>query len=288
MNQTTQTEQEKVAAVDFGYAFTRAITALATVGYDQFEASVPLTQSLPAPVALAGVQYSYGPTFNLLVAAGVAHGFTTYLGSLNWDATATFKVVGSLTDAITTPQANILTNLSTLATSTQGVFSTAQSYYWQTGGGALNPQFATASPVAQYGLALDNSISRDRTAQLAFIHTDERNQYGLSVFGDQRDRLNVNPDIPSRSWLYGVQLSASRKLRRELTGFASVSYSYANEFGGNDKIITANAGLSYLMSEKLECYITGNYLQRQSNGQTVTTQSSSSEAVVIVGMRRKL
>jgi uncharacterized protein (PEP-CTERM system associated) len=284
--QTTQSQQTSQGTVDLAYAVNRVAALLATIGYGQFTSSAPLTQSISGPTALAGVRLSTGPKFALVAEAGVSNGFATYLGSLNWSPTATFKIVGSLTDTIGMPQGNILDNLSTLAVSAEGAFSNVQSDYRQTQAQALFPQFATVSPISSLGLALDNSIYHTRSAQLAFVHVDERNQYGVTFFGDMRDRLSVSSTtIPATSSLYGMRINASRKLRRDLTGQVGVSYSLANEFGGNDRILTVDAGLNYTLAKNVDCYVTNRYLQRQSSGQTVENVPSS-DFLAIVGVRR--
>jgi uncharacterized protein (PEP-CTERM system associated) len=288
MQQTTQSTKDSQGTVDAAYAVDRVIAVLATAGYDQFKASVPLTQSLSGPIAIGGFRYSFGPTFSLVAGAGVKNNFPTYLGSLHWDATAMFKIDGSLTDSIGTAQGNILNNLSGLALSAEGVFSYPQSNYWQTLGQALFPQFGTVSPIPTLGLALDNSIDHDRTAQLAFVRQDpdQRTQYRLSFFSDTRNQLNVTTQtIPSTSSLYGASLGATHKLRRDLTGYAGVTYSVANEFGGQDRIITANAGLTYSMAKDLDCYVTGQYLQRESSGQ-IAGIVPLTDAVAVIGIRR--
>ena len=284
--QTSQSQQQSQGSIDLAYALTRVVALLATVGYGQYTSSAQLTQSVSGPTALTGVRLSTGPKFALVAEAGVRNGFATYLGSLNWNPTPTFTITGSLTDTIGMPQGNILNNLSTLAVSAEGVFSNAQSGYQQTQAQALFPQFATVSPISSLGLALDNSIYHTRSAQLAFVHQDGRNQYGLTFFGDMRDQLSIgNTAIPAASSLYGVRINASRKLRRDLTGHVGASYSLANEFGGNDRILTAEAGLNYTLSTNVNCYVTGRYLQRQSSGQTVDNVPLT-DFLAIVGVRR--
>jgi len=289
--QTSQTIQQSQGTVDIAYAFDRMIAVLATAGYGQFTASVPLTQNLSGPVALGGARLSYGPTFSLIAEAGVTNNFPTYLGSLKWNVTPRFDVVGSLKDAITTPQANIVNNLSTFALSPERFFYDSQPSQ-PTGGQALFPQLATVSPVPMLGLALDNSINRDQSAHLAFLHHDERTGYGLTFFGDIRNQLNVTPEtIQPNSWLYGVSLNATHQLRHDLTGYAGVSYSVASEFGGQDRIITVNAGLSYKLAKNLYSYLTASYLQRQSSGETLTnvpffTNGPLTDFTTIIGIRR--
>lgn len=285
MRQTTQSEERDEGTVDAAYALNRVVTLLATAGYERYRASIALTQSLSGPVALSGVKFAYGPTFNVTAEAGVRNRFPAYIGSLHWDITAMSSVEGSLTDSISTPQGNILSNLSTLAASAEGAFSDSQSYYWQTQEQALFPQFATSSPISLNGLALDNSINHERQARLALLHQGERTQFGLSFFGNDRERVSVSTSmLPRKSWVYGARFNVTRKMREDLTGHAGVSYSYANEFGGHDRILNADAGLTYVLGENFDCFLTGRYLHRESRGQVVTNVPLS-EVVAIVGIR---
>ena len=189
------------------------------------------------------------------------------------------------------------------------MFSDAQSYYWQSQQQALNPQFATVSPVPVGGLAFTNGLARDRQANISFVHTDQRNTYMLSVFGDLQDLLSapvptsqsncliVQPASlinqpscltpQSNSTLYGARLSASRQMRPDLTGYVGVSYSLANEFGGSDRIFTAGAGLNYSLSPKTDAYISTQYVYRQSIDQ-FTSAGPPSDASVLIGMRHRL
>ncbi len=304
MNQTSQSQQETLGILSAAYAINRVFSVLGTVGYDQIRTSFPLTEDLSPLVALGGARFAFGPRFTLAAAAGVSHGFPTYLGSFNWNVTGTFQIVGSLTQSISSSQGNILNNLSTLAVSSEGVFSDVQSYYWQNPQQALNPQFATISPIPIGGLAFTNGLARNRQANLSFIHSDERNTYQLSLFGALQDQLSaplptsqpsclIDPSQlscltpQSNSSVYGAQASASRRLRRELTGFVAASYSLANEFGGSDRIFAASAGLNYSLSPKTDAYLSTNYLQRQSNGQVLST-GSLSDTSVIIGVRHRL
>jgi len=302
MTQSGQSQQDTLGIASGAYAINHVFSVLGTFGYDQIRTSSPLSQDLPPLVALGGVRFAFGPKFTIAAAAGVSHGFPTYLGSLSWNVTGTFQIVGSLTESISSSQGNILNNLSTLAVSSQGVFSDTQSYYWQTQQQALNPQFATISPIPSGGLALTNGLTRDRQANLSFIHTDERNTYTLSVFGDLQDLLSapvpatglncllaqpvcVTPQ--TNSSLYGARVSASRQLRRALSGYVGVSYSLANEFGGADRIFTAGAGLNYSLSPKTDAYLSTQYIYRQSIDQALPA-GPPSDASVIVGMRHRL
>lgn len=303
MEQPGQSQRETLGIASGAYAINRVFSVLATFGYDQIRTSFPLAEDLSPLVALGGVRFAFGPKFTAAAAAGVSHGFPTYLGSLNWNVTGTFQIIGSLTQSISSSQGNILNNLSTLAVSSEGVFSDAQSYYWQSQQQALNPQFATISPVPIGGLAFTNGLARDRQANVSFVHTDERNTYMLSLFGDLQDQLSA-PVLPGQticatgqpascvspnatSSLYGARVSASRQLRRALSGYVGLSYSVANEFGGSDRIFTAGAGLNYSLSPKTDAYVSTQYVYRRSIDQFIAS-GPPSDASVIVGMRHRL
>ncbi len=283
--QTTQSERQSQGAVDLAFALSRTVSLMATGGYTHFTASVPLTRNLSGPTALTGARFTFGPTFDLFAEAGIRNRFPTYLGSLHWDVTATFRIEGTLSDTVGTPQGNILTNLSSLGANVEGAFSDAQSDYGQTLDQALLPQFATTSPLSANGLALSNSINHERRAQMAFLHQGERTDVGLSLFYDTRNRLSITTDTtPPKSWIYGARLNLTRRMRTDLTGHAGLSYSLANEFGGHDRIFTADAGLSYKLDENLNATVTGRYLKRDSSGQTVSNVPLN-EIVTIAGIR---
>ena len=309
--QTGQSQQETLGILSGAYAVNRVFSLLGAFGYDQITTSFPLTQDLPPLVALGGVKFTFGPKFLLAAAAGVSHGFPTYLGSLNWNVTGTFQIVGSLTESVSSSQGNILNNLSTLAVSSQGVFSDAQSYYWQNPQRALNPDFATISPVPIGGLAFTNGLARTQQFNLSFIHSDQRNTYQLGLFGSLQNQLSapllttqnclIDPTQSScltnqsnlNSTVYGAQIGASRQMRPNLTGSVSASYSLGNEFGGNDRIFTASAGLSYSLSPQTDAYLSANYVQQQSNNQAIPTgplsnSTSYSDTSVIIGIRHRL
>ena len=287
MEQTSQSQQRTITSFSAAYAINTAFAVLGSVAYDQIRTSVPLVRDLPPEIALAGGRVDLGGKFMLSAAAGVAHNFPTYIGSLNWVVTPRFKITGSLTDTISNSQGDILNNLSSLAATSQGIFSDAQSYFWQTQQQALNPQFATISPVPITGLTPTNSLNRDRRPNLAFIHTDERNQYQLTLFGDKRDQLTVNPSgLPLNSLAYGATLSASRKLTRNLTGSSGVTYSHFSEAGSNGHVFTTYTGLSYSLSPKSDWYITGRYLRSETTGQI--SSSNIWDATVLTGIRHRL
>jgi uncharacterized protein (PEP-CTERM system associated) len=312
-DQTGQSQQETLGILSGAYAVNRWFSLLGAFGYDQITTSFPLTQELPPLVAMGGGRFTFGPNFLLAFGAGVSHGFPTYLGSLNWNVTGTFQIVGSLTQSISSSQGNILNGLSTLAVSAEGAFSTSQSYFWQSPQQAINPTFATVSPVPIGGLAFTNGLARNSQANLSFIHSDQRNTYQLSLFGSLQNQLSspipttqnclidptqascltVQPN--SNSSVYGAQVSASRQMRRNLTGSVGASYSLANEFNGNDRIFTASAGLNYSLSPQTSTYVSANYVQRQSQNQAallsngqVLPVGSYSDASIIVGLRYTL
>lgn len=299
--QTGQSVQQKQATADLSYALDRWVAVLGTVGYNQFTTSVPLTQSLSGPIALGGVHLSYGHTFSLIAKAGTQNNFPTYQGSLKWDVTPRFDIVGSLTDAVTTTPGQILSNLSTLAVAPGGAFFNTQTICQLIPAQPQSPQLPIVSPVPQLCLPLNNAINRTQNAQLAFVHHDQRTTYTLSFFRTAQDQLSVTPGtIQANTSLYGASYNVTHQLRHNLSGYAGVSYSVASEFGGQDRIVTATAGLNYNLAKHLDTYLTVSYLQRQSSGQIVpnvlfipngtnvpfVTSGNLTDLVTMIGIRR--
>jgi hypothetical protein len=132
------------------------------------------------------------------------------------------------------------------------------------------------------GLALDYRSNEAKAPSSPLSITTSGPDTDYPFFGDIRDQLNVTPaTIQPKSWLYGVRLDATRELRRDLTGYAGISYSVAGEFGGQDRIIR----LTCKLAKTLDSYLTASYLQRESSGEIVANVPMS-DFTTIIGIRR--
>jgi len=290
MTQSTQSEKQSEGIGTISYAVARWLTVLGQGGYDKFISSVPLTKDLSGPVAIGGVQVTYGPTLELLAEAGVQHNFPTYQGSLRWIISPLDSILASATDAIQTPQGGILGNLGNIAASPSGAFYDSQTGLPDSGLQSSSAGSTPLSPTSPDGLALDNSINRERQFILSATHTEERTSISLGLFGTIRDRLDITivPTAGPRTSEYGVRASVGRKLRIDLSAEGDVSYSLADEFGGHDHILTAGAGLNYTYSEHTEAFLRAQYLQRESNGIIGFGNAPLSSAEIVIGVRYRL
>jgi hypothetical protein len=288
-NQTIQTERQTSAFGNVSYAVTRWLAILGTGGYNEFKSSVPLVKQLSGWAGMGGIRVTEGETLVLTVEGGTQYNFPSYIGSLNWKITPRTSLVASVTDTVTTPQGSILSNLATFATTPQGGLGGAMSPYTPPGGDLTAPQLQTISPVQSYGLSLDNSIYRQRDGNLALVHGTDRNDYTLSVYGSERDQLTLPIVLTSpRTSIYGASLGVSRRMRPDLTGGVSVGYSFASEFGGHDRILSLNAGLSYQLSQKISVYMNGYYLDRSGSGVIGVPHLGLSDGEVMIGIQAGL
>jgi hypothetical protein len=285
LNQTTRTDRQVAGLANLTYALTRIFGLTATGGYSEYKSSIPLTKNLNGPIALGGVEITYGPTFKLVAQAGTQNNFPTYIGSLLWVITPVTSMNGRVTDRISTPQGDILSRLSGLTALPGGGF-TDQSGDISQQGAYGQPPATTISPVGPGGLPLDNSIYRMREALLSLSHTDDRMHYGLELFGNIRDRLdNTVSSIAPRTSDYGIRANVSRNMRPDLTGYIGASYSFANEFGGHDRILSADAGLNYMLSQWMSVYLTQRYIHRELQGVTGVSNAPLSDELIMVGIR---
>jgi uncharacterized protein (PEP-CTERM system associated) len=286
LDEQTFSETQQSGTLNLGYAVDRTFTLLATGGYSDFSATVPLPKSLTGPTALGGFSLKPSPSFNLTAQAGIRNQYPTYLGSLHWNIGPLTTMDGILTDAITTPVGGILGNLSgfgnTLLDPTLGTVAVTSTPLGQ----GFTSQLGTTSPFLSQGLSLDNSIYHDRQANLTITRTIDRMDYSLGFYGDVRRQVDVIPGQDPNSALYGVNASVTRKLWPDLSGYVNASYSYANEFGGHDQILYGTVGLSYSVSETFSLYVLDRYIHRNVSDVTSVPETPLTDDEVVVGLRR--
>jgi hypothetical protein len=288
INQTLQSEQQSEGFAKLKFAIDRVIALEAVGGYDNFNASMTLTHKLSGPIAMGGFKFTYGPTFVFQVLAGTQHHFSVYTGSLHWDLTPLISADAALTDQVTTPQSDVIANLTNLRVISSGTFSNGPTANGTSTEQAFFPNLSTVSPVSNTGLALDNSLNRDRAAHLSLSLHELRTTYTLGLYGEKRDRLDINtyPYGPNSS-LYGALFNVSRNLNANLTGFVAFSYSFADEFGGHDRLVQGSLGLAYSINQDLSIYVTEEYLSRQMHGTIGASNAPVSDNEVSVGIRQK-
>jgi hypothetical protein len=289
MSQSTQSQKQAEGVGQLSFALSRILTLFVNGGYDKYVSSKPLTADINGPIAIGGVKGTYGQTFELVVEAGVQHGFSTYQGSLRWNISPRNTLLGSAADSVGTPQSGVLGNLGNIAASSTGAFYNSQTDLPDTRPQSSLPFSPGPSPTSLDSLALDNSINRVRTYSLSAVHQEERTNYNLGFFGTIRDRLDiVLPAIANtRSADYGVSATIGRKLRTDLSADVNVSYSRADEFSGHDRLLAAGLEMSYIYSEPSSFFVRARYLNRQSKGIVGIVNVPLSSAEIAIGVQHR-
>jgi len=282
-DQQSFSDTEKDGTLDLAYALDRSISVLGTGGYSQFTATIPLNRDLSGPIYMGGFSLTPSESFKLTAEGGVRNRFATYTGSLTWTVSPMTTIDGNLTDSITTPQGSILAGLPSLSGALLSASALPQAA--ATVDQSLNSQLSTSSPYYSQGLALQNAIYHDRQARLNLSQHDERNTYGLSFYGELRDLLTPIPGLKPKSSLYGADLSLTRKMRKDLTGYLLTGYSYADEFNGRDKIFNATLGASYNLTDTFSVYAEDRYLHRDMKDIIGVANIPLSDDVFTVGIR---
>jgi len=277
----------KDGLLDLAYAIDHTFQLLATGGYNQFEANVPLNRALSGPEGLGGFLFTPSPSLKLMAKAGVRNRTATYIGSLHWELSPLTSVDGILDDGIYTPQGAMLNSYgafgSSLLNPQFGISPISPSPVISP---AISPQLGTVSPLLSQGLAINNFIYHDRLANVTLSHTLGRTNIGLTFYNDRRTQLVAVPGAPPNGSLNGVTLSANRQMRDDLNGYASVSYSSGNEFGGNDQILYTDIGVNWALTQTMSFFAYNRFLYRQGSGISITASYRTYDDETIIGIRR--
>jgi predicted porin len=134
-------------------------------------------------------------------------------------------------------------------------------------------------------LALDNAISRYRTATAGLVHNLPRTVLSLTFYGTVRDYLLPLPGFSSRQTIYGGDLAGTYDLTRGFTLAGSADYSVAREFGGLDKIGMLTASLNYTISPAWSAFGRLNYLERSSRESIAFTNGTLTDVQAGAGLR---
>lgn len=282
-SQTSRTQRQVEGLGNLTYALSRQWKVFAIGGYSDYHSTAALNRDLSGPTAMGGVTFNEGAAFQLTVQAGSQHNMASYTGSLSWELSPLTAVIGEVTDGISTPQGDILGRLS-------GMNGYGGGSYSSNGSGLGSSGLSGYSPLPPGGLSLDNNIYRMRRAEFSAVHTDDRMRYTVSLFGTERDRLDGAPaaGISPRSSSYGISASALRNLNARMTAMVGFSWSRGNEFGGHDNIVSADAQVTYRLSQHIDFYLTNHFLHRASAKLVDVPNGPQTEDQVILGIRARL
>jgi len=252
---------EKVGIGNITYAITPEIALLGTGGYDSIHNSVSLTRDLSGPVGMGGFEITFGPDFDLMAEAGQKYNSFSFLGSLRWNISAIAALTGQATDTVSTPEGQLLNNLSTLTPSLNGTLTTAGNIY----SNGTTSSLAAFSAQSLGSLSFTQSIARYQIVSLTYSQDYERDHANVTVYGQrltQLDRFFIGPPIYT-SW--GGQASYSHNITRDITGLLGAGYGYYQELGGHSKNMNISGQVDYILGPKTTVYFRTDYYRRESS-----------------------
>lgn len=264
---------EKSGIADGRYALNYEWSLLVTAGYDSISQTQSFTHNLSGPVALGGFGLTLGKDFSLQLEAGQRYHSLSFDGNLRYDLSPSSKLIASATDAVQTPNSQLLSNLSSLTALPNGSFASANDVLAN----------GTASSLSSFSvqsadrLSLNQLTSRYQTVTAAFIEAFGRTQATLSAFGSRITTLTpvATGAINGEAW--GVELMGSRNLSPLLTATLGGGYTDDREFGNQAKILSAEGELNYSLSRKTSVYLRSFYLHRTSSASLLAVSPLSGD-----------
>ncbi|MBA2588386.1 MAG: hypothetical protein H0U98_07140 [Alphaproteobacteria bacterium] len=263
VSETARTQSllsEKVGVANLRYAIDREFSLIVTGGYDAISNSIPLSQDLSGPVALAGFGLTFGQNFSLQVEGGSKYNSPSFLGNLSYNITPRALLTASVDDTVQTPEGQLLNNLTNLTARPDGSLGSADVL-----GNGSPASLSTYSIQSQGGVGLDQTISRYQTAIVSFMEDFDRNHASVSAYATRKTILSGVFFGPPKTDSWGAIVSLGRDLTPLLNGTISGSYGRDNQFGGDAATYALQGRLSYSLSRQTGIYASVQYLERSSS-----------------------
>jgi hypothetical protein len=259
------------------YAFNHEFTVLGSLGYQAVTASVPLTGKISGLTVYGGFSWTQGDRFSLTAEAGRSFNQPSYIGSLRYNLTPRTTIVGSLTDVVTTPEAQLLNGQTSPPPPPPNGTPAPPP-------GGPNPQ----SP----GSPFNQNISRYQTLNLSFQENMERNQAALNFYATRQTILSGIFLGPATTESWGGQITYSRNLSPRMTGTAGGSYDITQELGGEARTFRVNGQISYNLSPRMNAFLETDYVDRHSSASLTAVSpqltGSLNDYRIMVGISRVL
>jgi uncharacterized protein (PEP-CTERM system associated) len=252
---------EKAGVGSFQYAITREIALLATGGYDAISNTTPLTKDISGPVAMGGFALTLGDDFSLSAQAGQKYNDLSVIGNLLWNIGPTTAITGSLTDSVTTPEGQLLNNLTSLTASLNGTLASRSGIY--ANGSTSSLGAFTVQP--QGSQAFSQTIARYQQINLGFAQDFEREHFNISALATRLTQLNgffLGPPV-TNSW--SAQAMYAHDFSRDFRGSIGAGYSNYEELGGNAGTYNVSGGLTYSLSPATGVYFRADFYTRASS-----------------------
>jgi hypothetical protein len=270
---TTNQNSQYSAFNDLEYRITPQIAALARVGYQSIQYPFAPAATFVGPTWLIGGaigtyalgRYGSGPGYFALQ-YGRQQGVYGFTGSAQYNITPTMLFTANLVQGVS-GQSQYLA--STIATSTLDPYGSIVDAY-------------TGLPTSFYspGLGLTNNVYRQHLLNFGVTETIQRDHY--SLYGSYSNYQSLTPgttSTPTKS--VGVNLSWSRDIRPDLSGYASLGYYNSSNVIttttgtpiGTQNNITGSLGVNYSFARNLTGSILYNVFY-QGNGATTTGRNA--------------
>ncbi|HET7085350.1 MAG TPA: TIGR03016 family PEP-CTERM system-associated outer membrane protein [Rhizomicrobium sp.] len=252
---------EKTGVGTLQYAITREFALLGTGGYDDISNVTPLSRNVSGPIAMGGFSLTFDDEFSLEVQVGEKYHSPSYLGSLRWNIGATTIVTGTATDSISTPEGQMLSNLSNLTASLGGQLTSSAGIYSNGAASSLGGFSAQSSG----SLSFNQQIARYQRVSLNLAKDLEREHFNIDIYGERATQLSgtfVGRPV-TNSW--GGQAYFAHNFTPLFTGTVGLGYTNYQELGGSANTIDVTGELTYSLSQDTNVYTRVDYLRRDSS-----------------------
>lgn len=252
---------ERSGIATLRYAISPEIALLGTGGYDAISNTTALTRNVSGPVGMGGIELIFGEDFDLQLEAGQKYNDFSFFGALRWNLSSSALLSGSATDTITTPEGDMLNNLSNLTASSNGMLTSGANIY--SSGLASSQGSFSAQPIGS--LSYNQAITRIQRVDLNFADDFGRDHLIVNGFGMRLTQLSgifFGPPVTNSE---GVQATFSHDLTRELSASIGGGYNNYEELGGNAGTYIINGQIAYSMSPNTQLYLRTDYLNRDSS-----------------------
>ena len=252
---------EKAGVGTLQYAITREISLLGTGGYDKITNSTRLTKDVSGPVGMGGVSVTLGEDFSFQAQVGEKYNDVSFLGSLRWNIGPSSVLTGSATDSISTPEGQLLNNLTGMTASLNGNLTTASNIY----SNGSTASLANFSAQSLGSLSFNQNIARYQMVTIGYSQDFERDHANVSLFGQRLTNLDgtfVGPPV-TNSW--GGQASYSHDISRLTSGTLGFGYGYYQELGGHSTNYNVSGQIDYSLGPDTRVYFRSDYYTRNSS-----------------------
>jgi len=266
--------------LDNGYALTRTITALATIGWEDIHYSGTAPVTIDDAIWSFGARLTPNPDSSITLRYGHQDGVTSVYLNGAYQVTARTRLFASYSEGLTTTGEQIQNALATSDLDALG-----------------NPvDHTTGAPIVAVGnfFGLNSNLSRTTLATVTIAWAFERDSLSASANSQTQTQVSASSQTglangTSRG-VYGT-LSWGHALWENLRSTTYLEYGTSSSSGamsGNTRLVTVSTGLSYLLRPTL----TGNlqYIFSQTSGQntqlTGSGNGSGAQSVILVNLSK--